>query len=91
MTNADQYLSFVTGMIAVFAIIFQVPLIMLLVDSIKNITPKDMFKMEKWVVVISIVVAIITPFNYDILFSLVVAVPIIGLYNLSILMVFVKT
>lgn len=90
LINADQYLSFVTGMIAVFAIIFQVPLIMLLVDSIKNITPKDMFKMEKWVVVISIVVAIITPFNYDILSSLVVAVPIIGLYNLSILMVFVK-
>lgn len=87
LINADQYLGFITSMIAVFAIIFQVPLVMLLIDNIKNIPPKNMLKMEKWVIVISIVVAIITPFNYDILSSLVVAVPIIGLYNLSILIV----
>lgn len=90
LINADQYLSFVTSMIAVFAIIFQVPLLMLLIDSIKNITPKNMLKMEKWVVVVSVIVAIITPFNYDVLSSLVVAIPIIGLYNLSIIMVVIK-
>lgn len=90
LISADEYLSFVTGMIAVFAIIFQVPLLMLLADSIKNITPKSMLKMEKWVVVVSIVVAILTPFNYDILSSLIVAIPIICLYNLSIVLVILQ-
>lgn len=87
LISADQYLSFITSMIAVFAIVFQVPLVMLLIDTIKRITPGKMLGMEKWVVIISIVIAIITPFNYDILSSLVVAIPIVGLYNLSIVIV----
>lgn len=84
LIGADDYLNFVISMITAFAIIFQVPLLMLLADSIKRIPPKKMLKNEIWIVLISVVVAIITPFNYDILSSLIVAIPIIGLYNLSI-------
>ena len=84
---ADNYLTFVTSMIAVFAIVFQVPLVMIFIDSIKQIPPKKMIKMEKWVVVISLVVAIIAPFNYDVISTVLVATPIILLYNLSIIIV----
>lgn len=84
LIGADDYLNFVISMITAFAIIFQVPLLILLVDSIKKISPKILLKNEIWIVLISVVVAIITPFNYDVLSSLIVAIPIIGLYNLSI-------
>lgn len=84
---ADNYLTFVTSMIAVFAIVFQVPLIMIFIDSINQIPPKKMLKMEKWVVVISLVVAIIAPFNYDVISTVLVATPIVALYNLSIIII----
>lgn len=90
LINADEYLTFVTSMIAAFAAIFQVPLLMLFIDSVKPIPPQKLFKNEFWVVVISIVVAIITPFNYDVMSSLIVAIPIIGLYNLSIVLILFK-
>lgn len=90
LISADEYLNFVTNMIVVFAIVFQVPLLMLLADNIKPIPPKKLFNNEIWVVVISLIVAIITPFNYDIISSLVIAIPIVGLYNLSIAFILTK-
>lgn len=90
LISADEYLSFILSMVVVFAIVFQVPLLMLLADNIKPIPPKKLIKNEIWVVVIGIIIAIITPFNYDILSSLVVSIPIIGLYNLSIIFILFK-
>lgn len=90
LISADQYLNFVTSIVTVFVIVFQVPLVMGIIDSVKSISLKSMLKMEKWVVIVSIIVAIITPFNYDILSSLMVAIPIIGLYNLSIIIILIR-
>jgi len=90
LISADEYLTFVTSIITVFVIVFQVPLFMTIIDSIRPIPPKKMLKMEKWVVIISVVIAIITPFNYDVLSSLFVAVPIVGLYNLSIILILIR-
>lgn len=87
LINADDYLSFVAGLVAVFAIIFQVPLLMLLADKIKRIPPKKLLKNEVWVILLSVIIAIITPFNYDFFSTFVVAVPIIGLYNISIIII----
>jgi sec-independent protein translocase protein TatC len=87
LINADEYLSFVTNMIVVFAMIFQVPMLMILADTIKPIPPKKMLNNEIWVVIVSLIVAIIAPFNYDILSSLIIVLPIIGLYNLSIILI----
>lgn len=87
LISADSYLSFVTNIIVMFVIVFQIPLVIMFIDRIKPIKPKKLIKMEKWVVVGSLVVALLAPFTYDLLTSLLMAVPIVVLYNLSIVIV----
>lgn len=90
LISADNYLNFVTNIIITFVIVFQIPLIMSFIDSVKPLPPKTLIKNEKWVVLGSLVIALIVPFTYDLVTSLLIALPIIVLYNLSIIIVLVK-
>ena len=90
LISADSYLNFVTNIIITFVIVFQIPLIISFIDHIKPIEPQKLFKMEKWVILGSLVIALITPFTYDLLTSLLIALPIIVLYNLSIITVITR-
>lgn len=85
--SANEYLGFVANCVITFMLIFQVPLIVMFIDKIKKISIRRMFKYEKYVVVGSLVVALILPFTYDPLTQFLVAVPIIALYNVSIILV----
>lgn len=91
LISADSYLSFVTNIIITFVIIFQLPLLITFIDSVKPLKPKKLFKMEKWVVLGSLIIALLAPFTYDLMTSILIAVPIIVLYNLSIVIVLAKT
>jgi hypothetical protein len=66
---------------------FQIPLVIAFVDRIKPLQPRKLLKYEKWVVIGSLVIAILAPFTYDFVTSLLIGVPIVVLYNLSILMI----
>lgn len=87
LISADSYLGFVTNIIITFIIIFQLPLVIAFIDKIKPLQPKRLLKFEKWIVLGSSIVALIVPFTYDFVTSILIAVPIIVLYNLSILIV----
>jgi len=87
LISADSYLNFVTNMIVTFVIVFQLPLLITFIDSIKPLTPKKLLSFEKWVVLGSLVIALLAPFTYDLVTSLLIALPIIVLYNLSIFIV----
>lgn len=87
MISADNYLNFVTNIIIMFVIVFQIPLIITFIDRIKPIKPIKLFKMEKWVILGSLIIALIAPFTYDLLTSLLIALPVVALYNLSIVIV----
>jgi sec-independent protein translocase protein TatC len=91
LISADSYLTFVTNIIITFVIIFQLPLLITFIDSVKPLKPKRLFKMEKWVVLGSLIIALLAPFTYDLVTSILIAVPIIVLYNLSIVIVLIKT
>jgi sec-independent protein translocase protein TatC len=90
LISADNYLGFVTNIIIMFVIVFQIPLLVMFIDIIKPLQPRKLIKMEKWVVLGSLVVALLAPFTYDLVTSLLIALPIIVLYNLSIVMVVVR-
>lgn len=84
LITTSEYLSFVTVYLAGFAILFQLPIILLFINRITPLTPGGMFGFERWVILVSFVVAaIITP-TPDPLNQLFMAMPIIILYNLSI-------
>lgn len=90
LISADNYLGFVTNIIITFVIVFQIPLIIAFIDKIKPLMPRKLLKMEKWVILGSLVVALLAPFTYDLVTSLLIALPIIALYNLSIVMVVIR-
>lgn len=89
LISADSYLSFVTNIVITFVLVFQLPLLITFIDNIKPLKPKKLFKMEKWVVIGSLVIALLAPFTYDLVTSLLIALPIIVLYNLSIAIVLI--
>lgn len=87
LISADSYLNFVTNIIITFILIFQLPIVLTVIDKIKPLTPKKMLSLEKWVVIGSLIISLITPFTYDLVTSLLVGLPIVVLYNLSIFIV----
>lgn len=87
LISADNYLGFVTNIIIMFVIVFQIPLLVTFIDIVKPLQPKKLLRMEKWVILGSLVVALLAPFTYDLVTSLLIALPIIVLYNLSIIIV----
>ena len=89
LISVDEYLSFVLGLLATFAAVFQIPLVVLFINRIKPIPPKRMLRYQRHIVVGAFVIAVILPFTYDPVSQFVMAVPIVFLYYLSIILVWV--
>lgn len=87
LISADSYLSFVTNVIITFVLVFQIPLLIALIDSIKPLPPKKLLGMEKWVILGSAIIALLVPFAFDLMTCLMIALPIVVLYNLAIVIV----
>jgi len=84
LISADEYLRFVVSVVITFILIFQLPLIISFIDHISPLQPKKLFKAEKFIVIGSLVVALLVPFALDPAVQFMIASPIIILYNLSI-------
>lgn len=87
LISADSYLSYTMGNFVIFAIIFQIPLVILFINWIKPINPSKLLKYQRHVIVAALVIALVLPFTYDPLSQFLVAVPMIVLYYLSIALV----
>jgi sec-independent protein translocase protein TatC len=81
---ANSYLSFVINYLAVFAAIFQLPLILLFIDRITPIPPTALRKWRKWVIIGAFAAAFILPIAPDPVSQVMLALPIIILYEVSI-------
>lgn len=90
LIDANNYLNFVTNAIVTFIIVFQIPLIMIIIDRIKPIPPKKLIAAEKYVIVGGLIVSLCVPFALDITTSLLIASPIIILYNISVVMIVLR-
>jgi hypothetical protein len=87
LISANEYFNYVINIGIVFALLFQIPLIIDFINRISPIKPSQLLKYQKHVIVIAIIIAIALPFTFDPITQFVVAVPIISLYYLSILSV----
>ncbi len=90
LISADSYLSFVTNSLITFMIVFQIPLLMVIADRIKPIPPKKLLAFEKYVIVAGFVIALVVPFAFDFVTSLLIATPIIALYNISVVIIMIR-
>jgi sec-independent protein translocase protein TatC len=90
LITADSYMAFVTNVLITFVLVFQLPLIIIFIDTLKPLSPKKLLAFEKWVILGSLIVSFMVPFALDITTSLLISLPIIALYNLSIVIVLVR-
>lgn len=86
--TVDSYLNFIISILISFMLIFQIPLIMSIIDRIRPIPPNKLLKYERHVVVGALVIALAQPFTYDPVTMFIIAAPMIILYNLSIIMIY---
>lgn len=88
---ADSYLSFVLNILITFMIVFQIPLVMSFIDNIKPMSPTKLLKGEKWVVLGSLIVSLLVPFAFDVTTSMMIALPIIALYNICLVIISIRS
>lgn len=87
LISAQEYFSFVSRYVIGFGVLFQLPLVMLLVNAMYPLKLKGLLKYQHYVVVLSfILAAIITP-TADPINQTLLAVPIIVLYYISLVLV----
>lgn len=87
MLTADSYFSFVMTYLVVAAVLFQLPLIFLIINSITPLGPGSMMKKQRYVIVIAFILGAILSPTPDILNQVLLAGPIIIMYQLSIFLV----
>ena len=85
LISTGEYLSFVLGCLVTFALIFQLPLLLLLINFINRFPPGSLSPYRRYVVVGSLGLALVLPFTYDPLTQFVVAIPVVGLFEVSLL------
>jgi sec-independent protein translocase protein TatC len=87
MPTLDEYIDFVTSMVLVTGLAFELPIIMFFLGKIGIITAKFLRDYRNYAIIIVLVLsAIITP-SVDMFTQFLVAIPLYALYELSILVV----
>ena len=85
----SEYLSLVMKLIFAFGICFELPVLLLLLTKSGIMTPQDLANKRKYAILISFVVAaILTP--PDVISQVLLALPMIVLYEFSILLSKIK-
>lgn len=80
---AKDYLSFAIGMLKVFGLAFQLPLILILLNRVGVLSKSYAIKMRRYVIVfIVIAAAVLTP--PDVVSQILLALPMWGLFEISI-------
>ncbi|MEO5948998.1 MAG: twin-arginine translocase subunit TatC [Candidatus Saccharimonas sp.] len=87
MLTIDSYLSFVMAYVVAGAALFQLPLVMTIIDSIRPQTPKKLMKQQRFIIVGSFVVAAILTPTPDALNQTIMASPIIVMYQVGIVII----
>jgi len=90
LITANEYFNFVLTYLAGFAVLFQVPLVILLINRLRPLPPKKLLGSTRYVILASFVIsAIITP-TPDPVNQAIMAVPVIILYVGTVLILATK-
>jgi sec-independent protein translocase protein TatC len=90
MLTADSYLSFVATYLLGAALLFQIPLLLLIINTMTPLKPSKLMKLQKFVIVGAFIIgAMISP-TPDIMNQAFLAVPIIAMYQLGVILVWIQ-
>ncbi len=87
LITADEYFNFALAYLAGFAVLFQLPLIVLFVNRIKPLTPRKMMGGQRYIILASFAVAAVLTPTPDPINQSIMALPVVLLYQISIILV----
>lgn len=82
--STNEYLSFFMVYLLGFAVIFQLPLVMSIIDRNHPLQPKSLIKKQKYIIAGSYVVAAILTPTPDAMNQTIMALPIVALYQIGV-------
>lgn len=84
MLTVDSYLSFIIAYLLSGALLFQLPLVMVITDSIKPMPPSQWLKYERHMVVAAFIVGMLVTPTPNVIDQIIMAVPIVVMYQIGI-------
>lgn len=91
MLTVDSYLAFVITYVLGFAALFQIPLILMIINTVRPIPPKSLLGFQRFVVLIAFILAAVISPTPDITNQTILAIPIILMYQIGVLLVWWQT
>jgi len=90
MLTVDSYLSFIITYVLGFAALFQIPLVLLIINTIKPIPPKKLMGFQRFVILAAFILAAVISPTPDVTNQTILAVPIILMYQIGVLLVWLQ-
>jgi Sec-independent protein secretion pathway component TatC len=84
LLTPGEYLGFATDHLAIFLTILLLPAIVLVIDRRRPIDPKRLKHWRRWVVLDAFAAALVLPIAPDFVSQLMLAIPVVVFYELSI-------
>lgn len=84
LITVNEYYDFALAYLLGFAVLFQLPIIILFINKIKPLKPGGMMRAQRWIIVASFVIAAILTPTPDPINQLIMAMPAIILYQVGI-------
>jgi sec-independent protein translocase protein TatC len=87
LLTISEYMSFVMVYLGGSALLFQIPLVLVITDRLRPIPPRRLLSAERYVVVAALIVAMLMAPTVNVVYQLVIAVPILLAYQVGISLV----
>lgn len=87
LINANEYFNFALAYIAGFAVLFQIPLLMLFINRINRQKPGKLMRAQRFIILGSFIVAAILTPTPDPFNQLIMALPMVVLYQVGIILI----
>lgn len=90
MLTVDSYLTFVMTYLLGAALLFQIPLLLLITNTMTPLKPGKLMKFQRYVIVAAFVLAAIISPTPDIMNQVIFAIPVILMYEIGVVMVWLQ-
>ena len=89
LLTIDSYISFIVSYLIAGALLFQLPLIMLIINNITTLPPKLLLGFQRYVVVISFTLAALISPTPDVVNQTILAIPMVLMYQIGIVAIWI--
>lgn len=90
LITIDSYLSFISAYLLAGALLFQLPLIMLIINGITPLPPGKLMNYQRHMIVISFIIAAVVSPTPDVVNQTILAAPMIVMYQIGVLIVWLR-